>query len=167
MHPILEKLHLQQVSRPKNFQVGDIVRVHYKITEGNKERVQVYEGTVIAINNSGAGKTFTVRRISYDVGVERIFPLYSPTIDKIEKVRSNKIRRAKLYFLREKLGKKGRLKEIKRKDAEDTIFAKANALAAQAEEAKKIEEQKAQAAEENVVAPDNTESENSLAPSAE
>lgn len=128
MHPTLEKLHLTQAQRPINFQVGDVVRVHYKITEGNKQRIQVYEGTVIAIKNVGAGKSFTVRRISYDVGVERIFPLYSPTIEKIEKVRSNKIRRAKLYFLREKVGKKARLKEIKRKEVEDKIFAKAEVL---------------------------------------
>lgn len=128
MHPTLEKLHLAQAQRPINFQVGDVVRVHYKITEGNKQRIQVYEGTVIAINNVGAGKSFTVRRISYDVGVERIFPLYSPTIEKIEKVRSNKIRRSKLYFLRGKIGKKARLKEIKRKPVEDKIFAKVEAL---------------------------------------
>lgn len=133
MHPVLENLHLTQVKRPQNFQAGDVVRVHYKITEGNKQRVQVYEGTVIAIKNLGAGKTFTVRRVSYDVGVERIFPLYSPTIEKIERVRSNKVRRAKLYFLRGKSGKKARLKEIKRKETKDFIFEKANAPKEEAE----------------------------------
>lgn len=131
IHPQLDKLHLKTVNRAINFQVGDLVKVHYKIVEGNKERVQVYEGLVIAINNRAAGKTFTVRRISYDVGVERIFPLYAPTIEKIELARSNRVRRGKLYYLRHKIGKDGRLKEIRKKTIEDRIFAKANELKAQ------------------------------------
>lgn len=94
-----------------DFKVGDTVRVHQKIVEGNKERIQVFSGVVIAIKNKGASKTFTVRRISYDVGVERIFPLYSPRIARIEVARRGKVRRAKLYYLREKLGKQGRIKE--------------------------------------------------------
>ena len=84
---------IMQVDRPMNFEVGDTVKVHYKIVEGNRERIQVFEGIVIAINNKGVGKSFTVRRISYDVGVERVFPLYSVRIAKIE--HSHKIRRAK------------------------------------------------------------------------
>src|SRR5262245_27564265 len=95
---ILEKLHYETVNRPVDFSVGDTVKVHYKIKEGAKERIQVYEGLVIAIQNQGSGKTFTVRRVSFDVGVERIFPLYAPTVDKVEKVRSSKVRRAKLYY---------------------------------------------------------------------
>jgi large subunit ribosomal protein L19 len=97
--------------RALNFEVGDTVRVHYKIVEGNRERIQVYEGTVIAINNKDAGKTFTVRRISYDVGVERTFPLFTPRIAKIEVVRKSKVRRAKLYYLRERKGKSAKLRE--------------------------------------------------------
>lgn len=128
MNPILEKLNLQLVNRPMNFQVGDVVRVHYKIVEGSKERTQVYEGLVIAIGNRGAAKTFTVRRVSFDVGVERIFPLYSPSIEKIEVVRSLKVRRAKLYFLRDKIGKESRLKEVKRKGRKDLLFEKAEKL---------------------------------------
>jgi len=85
--------------------------VHYKIIEGNRERIQVYEGIVIAIDNKGLSKTFTVRKISFDVGVERIFPAFSPKIAKIEVVRKGKIRRAKLYFLRERKGKSAKLKE--------------------------------------------------------
>lgn len=99
--------------RDVNFEVGDTVKVHYKIIEGDKERVQVYEGIVIAIDNKGISKTFTVRRISYDVGVERIFPLHSPRIEKITVVRKGKKRRAKLYFLRERTGKSAKLKEVR------------------------------------------------------
>lgn len=102
-----------QSYRDVNFEVGDTVKVHYKIIEGDKERVQVYEGIVIAIDNKGISKTFTVRRISYDIGVERIFPLHSPRIEKITVVRKGKKRRAKLYFLRERTGKSAKLKEVR------------------------------------------------------
>lgn len=101
--------------RDVNFEVGDTVKVHYRIIEGDKERIQVYEGIVIAIDNKGISKTFTVRRISYDVGVERIFPLHSPRIEKITVVRKGKKRRAKLYFLRERTGKSAKLKEVRSK----------------------------------------------------
>ncbi len=97
--------------REVNFEIGDTVKVHYKIIEGDRERTQVYEGIVIAINNSGVSKTFTVRRISYDIGGERTFPLYTPRIAKIEVIRKSKVRRSKLYYLREKKGKSAKLKE--------------------------------------------------------
>ncbi len=103
-------------SEPKNeinFEIGDTVRVFYKIVESGKERIQTYEGIVIAIGNKDHSKTFTVRRISYDIGVERIFPLHSPRISKIELIRKGKVRRAKLYYLRSKTGKAGRIKERK------------------------------------------------------
>ena len=77
IHPKLDSLHLSQVNRELNFKVGDTVRVHYRIKEGNKERIQLYEGIVISIQNKASNRSFTVRRISYDVGVERVFPLYS------------------------------------------------------------------------------------------
>ncbi|MCE9600104.1 MAG: 50S ribosomal protein L19 [Spirochaetia bacterium] len=93
------------------FGVGDTVRVHYKIKEGDKERVQSYEGTVTSIRGSGAGRTFKVRRISHDIGVERIFPFESPLIAKLEVVRKGRVRRAKLFYLRHKSGKEGRIKE--------------------------------------------------------
>jgi large subunit ribosomal protein L19 len=102
---------LTLVNRTLNFEVGDTVKVHYKIIEGNRERVQVFEGIVIAIDNRGLGKNFTVRKLSFDIGVERIFPFYSPRIAKIEVMRKGKIRRAKLYFLRERTGKSSKLKE--------------------------------------------------------
>ena len=111
LNQILQKLHYDVVNRPVDFSVGDTVKVHYKIKEGAKERIQIYEGLVIAIQNQGAGKTFTVRRVSFDVGVERIFPLYAPTVEKVEKIRSSKVRRAKLYYLRELRGKAARIRE--------------------------------------------------------
>ena len=102
---------IKPVERKIDFEIGDTVRVHYKIIEGNKERIQVYEGVVIAIDNKGLSKTFTVRKISFEVGVERVFPLYSTRIAKIETVRKGKVRRAKLYFLRERTGKSAKLRE--------------------------------------------------------
>lgn len=94
------------------FKVGDTVRVHFKIVEGKTERVQAYEGLVICMKNSGIGKTFTVRKNSYGVGVERVFPLHSPRIVKIEVMRPGKVRRAKLYYIREKIGKASKIKEL-------------------------------------------------------
>jgi large subunit ribosomal protein L19 len=95
-----------------NFKVGDTVKVHFKIVEGKTERVQIYEGLVIAMKNSKVGKTFTVRKISYGVGVERVFPLHSPRIVKVELVRPGKVRRAKLYYIREKIGKGAKIREL-------------------------------------------------------
>ena len=93
------------------FQPGDTVNVHVRVVEGDKERIQQYEGVVIAMQGAGAGKTFTVRKISNGVGVERIFPLFSPKVAKIERVRQGHVRRAKLYYLRELRGKAARIKE--------------------------------------------------------
>ena len=89
------------------FKVGDTVKVYFKIVEGNKERIQVFEGLVIARKNGGIRETFTVRKISFGVGVERTFPVYSPRIDKIEVVREGRVRRAKLYYIRDLSGKAG------------------------------------------------------------
>jgi len=97
-----------------DFNVGDTVRVHYKVKEGNRERIQVFEGTVIKRQGGGVRETFTVRRISYGVGVERTFPVHSPRIEKIELTRRGKVRRAKLYYLREREGKSAKVKEMKR-----------------------------------------------------
>lgn len=92
-------------------QVGDYIKVHAKIIEGTRERIQVFEGTVIGIKGSGLKETFTVRRVSYGVGVERIFPVNSPRIDHIEVVRKGVVRRAKLYYLRDRVGKAAKIKE--------------------------------------------------------
>lgn len=93
--------------------IGDQVKVFVKVIEGNRERLQSYEGTVIAKKNGGIRETFTVRRVTYGVGVERTFPMHSPKIDHIEVVRHGKVRRAKLYYLRERTGKAAKLKEIR------------------------------------------------------
>ena len=94
-----------------NVQVGDTVRVHVKVKEGSRERIQVFEGTVIAKKHGGIEETITVRRISYGVGVEKVFPVHSPSIDHIEVVRSGKVRRAKLYYLRGRVGRGAKVKE--------------------------------------------------------
>lgn len=93
------------------FEIGDTVKVHQKIIEGDKTRIQVFEGIVIGRRGGGSRETFTVRKLSYGVGVERIFPLHSPLIEKIEVVRKGDVRRAKLYYLRKKKGKAARVKE--------------------------------------------------------
>ncbi len=91
--------------------IGDTVRVHLKVKEGNRERIQVFEGTIIAKKHGGIQESFTVRRVSYGVGVERTFPVNSPNISKIEVVRKGKVRRAKLYYLRDRVGKAAKVKE--------------------------------------------------------
>jgi len=114
---IIEQLEKEQVaklteSRPiPDFQAGDTLRVHVKVVEGSRERVQVFEGVCIARKNDGIGSAFTVRKISYGEGVERVFPLYSPRIEQIEVVRRGSVRRAKLYYLRERRGKSARIAE--------------------------------------------------------
>jgi large subunit ribosomal protein L19 len=108
---MVEQGHL--TNRPA-MRAGDTVRVHVKVREGDKERIQVFEGMVIGMHRGGARASFTVRKVSFGQGVERIFPLHSPTIDKIDVVRGAKVRRAKLYFLRELKGKAARMKEQKR-----------------------------------------------------
>ena len=95
------------------FKPGDTLKVYVKVKEGEKERIQIFQGLCIARKNGGLRETFTVRKISQGVGVERIFPLHSPFIDKIEVIRIGKVRRAKLYYIREKIGKKARIKEKK------------------------------------------------------
>ena len=91
--------------------IGSTVRVHVKIREGERERIQIFEGTVIAKNNSGIAETFTVRRVSYGVGVERVFPVHSPNVAKVENVRDGRVRRAKLYYLRDRVGKAAKVRE--------------------------------------------------------
>ena len=105
----IEAKHLR--ANPPKFEIGDIVDVHQRITEGDKERIQVFSGTVIMIKGDSINTNFTVRRIVNNEGVERIFPLHSPKIEKLEVKRKSRVRRAKLYFLRERTGKATRLKE--------------------------------------------------------
>jgi len=91
--------------------IGDTVRVHVKIKEGERERIQVFEGTVIAKKHGGIAETFTVRRVAHGVGIERVFPINSPSIDKVETVRKGRVRRGKLYYLRDRVGKAAKVKE--------------------------------------------------------
>ena len=91
--------------------IGSTVRVHVKIREGERERIQAFEGIVIAHKGSGVSETFTVRRVSYGVGVERVFPVHSPNVAKVELVRNGKVRRSKLYYLRDRVGKSAKVKE--------------------------------------------------------
>ncbi len=140
MNGVLEKVkkrYLPKKDYPP-FKVGDTIRVHYRIKEGDRERIQPFEGVVIRIRGSGMDKTFTVRKESYGVGIERIFPYYSPNIEKIEVVKIGKVRRAKLYFLRELKGKEAqrKIKEIKKWEYE--------AMQRRKEEARKQREQEAQ-----------------------
>ncbi|OUM96385.1 MAG: 50S ribosomal protein L19 [Thermobacillus sp. ZCTH02-B1] len=112
MNQLVREITQEQLRKDiPDFRPGDTLRVHVKVIEGSRERIQVFEGVVIKRRGSGISETFTVRKISYGVGVERTFPLHSPRIDKIEVVRRGKVRRAKLYYLRDLRGKAARIKE--------------------------------------------------------
>jgi len=112
---LVDKVEQKYMDRETpEFRSGDTVRVNVKIREGDKSRIQVFEGVVIAIKRNGLSSTFTVRKVSVGYGVERIFPLYSPTIQTIEVVKRGRVRRAKLYYLRERKGKAARIKERRR-----------------------------------------------------
>jgi len=109
---IIRAIEQQQIRQDlPEFCVGDNVKVHYRIKEGNRERVQVFQGDVIRRHGEGARETFTVRKISFSVGVERTFPVHSPKIEKIEVMRKGSVRHAKLYYLRKKVGKAAKIKE--------------------------------------------------------
>jgi len=112
MQEIIAKIEKDQMNKEiAEFNVGDTVRVHNKIKEGNKERIQIYEGTVTQKQGHGVRATFTVRKLSNGVGVEKTWPIYSPFVDKIEVVRFGKVRRAKLFYLRDRIGKAAKVKE--------------------------------------------------------
>ena len=109
---IIDKINAESLKKDvPSFKIGDGVKVYVKIKEGNKERVQAFIGTVIARDGGGSTETFTVRRVSFGVGIEKVFPVHSPYIEKIEVERSSRVRRAKLYFLRDRTGKAARLRE--------------------------------------------------------
>ncbi len=109
---IIRAIEQQQIKQDiPDFNVGDNVKVHYRITEGNRERIQVFQGDVIRRQGASSRETFTVRKISFSVGVERTFPVHSPKIEKIEITRRGDVRRAKLYYLRDKVGKAAKIKE--------------------------------------------------------
>ena len=110
----IELVEKSQITTRPDMKSGDTIRVHVKVREGDKERIQIFEGIVIGMHRGGARASFTVRKVSFGQGVERIFPLHSPIVDKIEVIRSAKVRRAKLYFLRDLRGKAARMKEKRR-----------------------------------------------------
>ncbi|GFI22257.1 50S ribosomal protein L19 [Lachnospiraceae bacterium] len=113
MNEIIREIEKEQLkANVDNFRVGDTVRVHGKIKEGNRERIQIFEGTVLKIQGGSNRKTFTVRKISNGVGVEKTWPMHSPNVEKVELVRAGKVRRAKLYYLRDRVGKKAKVKEL-------------------------------------------------------
>jgi large subunit ribosomal protein L19 len=133
---LLKKIESEQFRKDEpKFNVGDTVRVHTKVVEGDKERIQIFSGVVIGKRGTGLNETFTVRRISYGEGVERIFPLHSPRVDKIEVERHGDVRRAKLTYLRKRIGKGATLvKEMEAREAkEDNAAAPAPAATAAAE----------------------------------
>ena len=115
MNPLIQSLTEGQLRTGiPAFRPGDTVRVHAKVVEGSRERIQIFEGVVIARKGAGISETYTVRKISNGIGVERTFPIHTPRVDKIEVVRYGKVRRAKLYYLRALQGKAARIKEIRR-----------------------------------------------------
>ena len=112
MNDIIKKIEDEQLREVAEFRIGDTVKVHNKIKEGNRERVQVFEGIVIKRQGGGNRETFTVRKNSNGVGVEKTWPIHTPLIEKIEVVRKGKVRRAKLFYLRDRVGKKAKVKEL-------------------------------------------------------
>jgi len=111
---IIDEIEAEQKREMADLKPGQRVRVHVRIVEGEKERIQVFEGVIIGLSGEGIRRTFTVRKISYGVGVERIFPIHSPRVDKVEVVAAGRVRRAKLYYLRQLSGKRARLEEDRR-----------------------------------------------------
>ncbi len=121
--PQIAAIEAAQLRELPPFRVGDTVRVHFRIREGEKERVQVFQGVIIRRRRGGLRATFTVRKVSYGVGVERIFPMHSPRIERLEIVARGHVRQARLYYLRDLRGKKSRLRASKRHGAEDAVKA--------------------------------------------
>ena len=121
MHPMIKAIEAEQTKKEVPvFGIGDTIRVSVKVEEGDKTRSQLFEGVVIRKRGSGISRSFTVRRVSFGEGVERNFPVHSPTVQKIELVRKGKVRRAKLYYFRKSTGKKSRIEENRREEAQQT-----------------------------------------------
>lgn len=139
---VKDHLHSPFKKEWPDFGIGDTIKVHNRIKEGDKSRIQIYEGVVISIRGEGLSKTFVVRRVTHEVGVERIFPFHSPSIEKIQITRKGKVRRAKLYYLRHKSGKSGRIKESR--EAQAKMIAEEKAARGRAQKKKKSEETAAQ-----------------------
>jgi large subunit ribosomal protein L19 len=157
MSTIIETLERQQLRRIPRFQAGDRVRVHFQVVEGNRRRTQVFEGVVIKRQGEGVRETFTVRKNSFGVGVERTFPVHSPKIEKIEVAARGDVRRAKLYYLRGRVGKRARVRERRYTGPEEAVeagllFDPAQAAAEQALEQAEVAEVEAAAGAEAAAA---------------
>jgi large subunit ribosomal protein L19 len=164
MSTVIESLEQRAIKQRPRFGAGDRVRVHFQVVEGNRRRTQVFEGIVIKRQGSGARETFTVRKQSFGVGVERTFPLHSPKIEKLEVAARGDVRRAKLYYLREKVGKSARVAERRWGIEEDMVVAQEEAEAVDAEgvavseaEAEVVEPVEEEAAEEGAAEPQDSE----------
>jgi large subunit ribosomal protein L19 len=153
MSNIIDQLERAQLRKVPRFKAGDTVRVHFKVIEGQRQRIQVFEGIVLKKQGSGANESFTVRKQSFGVGVERTFPLHSPKIDKIEVSQIGDVHRAKLYYLREKVGKRARVRELRPGEARDRAEAAAVTPEDEPvpEEPEAVEETEAEAVEETPV----------------
>jgi large subunit ribosomal protein L19 len=157
MSNVIESIERAQLRKVPRFKAGDTVRVHFQVIEGQRRRVQVYEGIVIKRQGSGARETFTVRKQSFGVGVERTFPLHSPKIERIEVTAIGDVNRAKLYYLRGRVGKKARVREKRYGHGGTLEQAAAASLAAEAEAAAQAEEAEVQAEPEAVEDEDEVE----------
>ena len=162
MSSVIEKIERAQLRRVPSFSPGDRVKVHFQVTEGTRSRVQVFEGVVIKRQGHGARETFTVRKQSFGVGVERMFPVHSPKIERIELAARGDVRRAKLYYLRERVGKRARVRERRYTGPEDVVEpGLLHALEEQADgaagEAAEAQPEAAVEAEEQVAAPAGAE----------
>jgi large subunit ribosomal protein L19 len=155
MSNIIDQLERAQLRKVPRFKAGDTVRVHFKVIEGQRQRIQVFEGIVLKKQGSGMNESFTVRKQSFGVGVERTFPLHSPKIDKIEVSQIGDVHRAKLYYLREKVGKRARVRELRPGEARDRAEAAAVTpeaeLAVEEPEEEALEETEPEALEETPV----------------
>jgi large subunit ribosomal protein L19 len=155
MSNVIDQLERAQLRKVPRFKAGDTVRVHFKVIEGQRQRIQVFEGIVLKKQGSGMNESFTVRKQSFGVGVERTFPLHSPKIDKIEVSQIGDVHRAKLYYLREKVGKRARVRELRPGEARDRAEAAAVTpeaeLAVEEPEEEALEETEPEALEETPV----------------
>jgi len=164
MSTVIESLERRDIKQRPNFGAGDRLRVHFQVVEGSRRRTQVFEGIVLKRQGSGARETFTVRKQSFGVGVERTFPLHSPKIEKLEVAARGDVRRAKLYYLREKIGRRARVAERRWGIEDDVVIAAEDAEAVDAEGVA-VSEAEAEVAEPEEAESDEGESEESASES--
>jgi len=167
MSGVIDSLERAQLRRVPSFQAGDRVRVHFQVVEGQRRRTQVFEGTVLKRQGHGARETFTVRKQSFGVGVERTFPLHSPKVERVEIAGRGDVRRAKLYYLRERVGRGARVRERRWVASEEDEMFEAGAMPAEDEAARPGEEELAEEVAEQEEAEPDAEAEGTAAPEDE